>query len=220
MGPWHEAVRVHEGLRGAKVVAADVADDPGPVVGPQQMIVYEGSAYRLVVARQRWRKRGSGRPRRAWAKSHRSAPAAAAVRQRRSYPPCVVAAQPGRIVKEGAVGRRRHWSPLIQARSCASHEGHPRKASGPHEDRGVEWRLRYAVPAKRAGCRWGRRHFSLLERRLSKSARLRIGFWKTVSQHLLWPFLNACVSRHGVFKASRRRAHTSKNILMCKNSSR
>ena len=49
---------------------------------------------------------------------------------------------------------------------------------------------------------------------------LGIGFWKTVSQHLLWPFLNACVSRHGVFKASRRRAHTSKNILMCKNSSR
>ena len=160
MGPWHEAVRVHEGLRGAKVVAADVADDPGPVVGPQQMIVYEGSAYRLGVARQRWRKRGSGRRRRARAKSHRSATAAAAVRQRRSYPPRVVAAQPGRIVKEGAVGRRRHWSPLIQARSCASHEGHPRKASGPHEDRGVEWRLRYAVPAKRARCRRGRRHFS------------------------------------------------------------
>ena len=64
--------------------------------------------------------------------------------------PRVDAAQAGRIVKEGAADRRKHWSPLIRAQSCARHEGHPRKASEPHEDRGVEWRI--AVPAKRAKC--------------------------------------------------------------------
>ncbi len=61
-----------------------------------------------------------------------------------------VAAQAGRIVKEGAADRQKHWSPLIRAQSCARHEIHPRKASGPHEDRGVE--RQFAIPAKRAGC--------------------------------------------------------------------
>ena len=45
-----------------------------------------------------------------------------------------VAAQAGRIVKEGAADRQKHWSPLIRAQSCVRHEGHPRKASEPHLD--------------------------------------------------------------------------------------